>query len=77
MGGFGGRSPPDAGEVFKKFVKKAMKNLQFFKEISRKFRAFFKSFLKLYRIFGENLDINLENLEICICRGFGGGDHRG
>ena len=28
-GGFGGRSPPDAREVFKKFVKKAMKNYNF------------------------------------------------
>ena len=27
--GFGGRSPPDAGEVFKFFCKKAMKKLQF------------------------------------------------
>ena len=29
-GGFRGAEPPDAGEVFKKFVKKSMKNLQLF-----------------------------------------------
>ena len=28
-GGFRGRSPPDAGEVFKKLCKKAMKNYNF------------------------------------------------
>ena len=48
-----------------------MKNLQFltiFKRISR----FFQKLFKFYRIFGENLDKNLENLEICICMGLGG-----
>ena len=43
MGGSGGQSPPDAREVFKKFLKKAMKNLQFLKIFSRKFRDFFKN----------------------------------
>ena len=47
---------PDAGEVFKKFVKKAMKNLQFFQN----FQENFAIFLKFYRIFGENLEKNLE-----------------
>ena len=37
-----------------------------------KFRDFFKIF-KILSHFGENLDKTLENLEICICRGFGGG----
>ena len=33
---------------------------------------FFQNFLKFYRIFGENLEKNFENLEIYIGRGFGG-----
>ena len=45
-----------------------MKNLQFFQKFSMKFRDFPPKF---YLIFGENLD---KNLEICICRGFGGGN---
>ena len=66
VGGSGGRSPPDAGEILQKFVKKALKKLQLFKNFQEKFAIFWKC----YRIFGENVD---ENLEICICRGFGGG----
>ena len=49
-----------------------MKNLAIFLKFPRKFRDFFKIFLKFYQIFGENLDKNLEYLEICTCRGFGG-----
>ena len=44
-----------------------MKNLQFF-TIFKKISRFFQFFLKFYRIFGENLD---KNLEKCICRGLG------
>ena len=73
--GVPGAEPPDAGG-FQKFCKKSMKNKQFLKKISRKFRDFLKNSLKYYRIFGENLDKNLdknvENLEICISKGFGG-----
>ena len=43
-GSGGGAEPPDAGEVFKNFVKKQRKFLQFFKKFSRKFRYFFKIF---------------------------------
>ena len=72
MGGSGGPSPPDAGEVFKNFVKKkAMKKFQSFK-IFKKISRFFQNFIKFYRILGENLDKNLENLEICILVGSGG-----
>ena len=66
VGGSGGRSSPDAGEVFKKGLQISMKNLKVYKIFSRKFRDFIKSFLKFYRIFGENSD---KILEICICRG--------
>ena len=57
VGGSGGLSPPDAGEVFKKFIKKSMKNLQFFQN----FQENFAIFSKFYRIFAENLDKYLEN----------------
>ena len=46
-----------------------MKNLQFLKNCKENF-AIFSIFLNIYRIFGENLD---KNLEICICKGFGSG----
>ena len=46
-----------------------MKNLQFFKKIFNKISRLFQFFL-IYRIIGENLDRNLENLEICIYTGF-------
>ena len=46
-----------------------MKNLEFFKNFSRKFRDFFKNQNNVYRIFGDNL---MKNLEICIYREFGG-----
>ena len=59
-GGSWGRGPPDAGEVFKNFVKTSMKNLQFLKKFSRKSRAFVKIFLKFYRIFGKILERNLD-----------------
>ena len=39
-GGFRGQRPPDVKEVFKKFVKKAMNNLQFFQNFQEKFRIF-------------------------------------
>ena len=55
--GVPGAEPPDAGEVFKKFVKKSMKNVPFFQKFSRKFINFFK----IFRNFGENLN-KLENL---------------
>ena len=66
--GVPGAEPPGRLRSFQKIVKKSMKNLQFAKKFSRKFRDFFKIFLKFARIY-ENLD---KNLEICICRGFGG-----
>ena len=46
-----------------------MKNYNF-QKIFKKISQFFQKF---YRIFGENLETNWENLEICISRGFGGG----
>ena len=46
-----------------------MKNYNFVK-IFKKISRFFKIFIKFYGIFGENLETYLENLEICICRGF-------
>ena len=71
--GVPGAEPPDAGEVFKKFIKQSIKNLQFLKKFSKKFRDCFQMFLKFYRNFGENLEKNIENLKLCICcRGFGG-----
>ena len=51
-----------------------MEKFQFLKKISRKFRDFFKDFLNFYRIIGENLDTNVKDLEICICKGFGGAE---
>ena len=44
-----------------------MKNLQFLKKFQENLAIFSKFFFKFYRIFGENLDKNLENLEMCIC----------
>ena len=64
-GGFRGVEPPYVGKVFKEFVKKQLKFYNFLK-ISKEISLFFK---KIYRIFGGNLD---KNLEMCICRGFGG-----
>ena len=40
----GGGAPSDAGEVFKKFVKKSMKNLQFFQNFQENFANFLKFF---------------------------------
>ena len=51
---------------------KAMKNLQFFQNFQENFAIFSNLFLKFNRIFGENLEKNIENLEICTCRRFGG-----
>ena len=48
-GGFRGRSPPDAGEIFQKSVKKSMKKLKIFKnfkKISRFFQNFFQNFIE-------------------------------
>ena len=59
-----GLSPPDAGELFKKFITKSMNNLQFISKIFKKISKFVQNLFKFYRIFGENL-------EICVCRGFG------
>ena len=56
MGGSGGPSPPEAGEVFKKFVKKQCKIYKFFnifKKISRFFLKFFKILSNLLRKFGQ------------------------
>ena len=50
-----------------------MKNLQVFK-FSKKCHAFFKHSLKFYRIFGENLDKNLEKLKYAFAGGSGGRD---
>ena len=46
-----------------------MKNWQFFKNFQENFAIFSKNFWKFIRIFGENVDKNLENLEICTFRG--------
>ena len=67
-GGSGGGTP-GRRRTFQKICKKSMKNLQFCK----KFVGNFAIFSKFDQIFVENLDNNLENLEICVCRGFGGG----
>ena len=52
--GSGRGAPPDAGDVFKKIVKKSMKNLQFKKDFQENCVICFK-FFKFYRIFGEYL----------------------
>ena len=47
--GGSGAEPPDAGEVFKKFVKKSMKNLQFLKNFQENlaiFSNFFVNFIE-------------------------------
>ena len=70
VGGSGGAEPPDAGEVFKKFVKNKWKIYNFFK-LFKKISRFFQHLFEILSNFWH-LD-NLENWEICICRGFGGG----
>ena len=42
--GVPGAEPPGRRRSFQKICKKSMKNLQFFKKFSRKFRDFFKFF---------------------------------
>ena len=64
--GFQGTELPGRRRSFQKRSKISMKNLQLYKIFASKFRDFFKGFLKLYRIFGENSD---KVLEMCICRG--------
>ena len=71
VGGSGGLRPPDAGEVFQKSFKKINEKLQFFK-IFKKISRFFQIFLRILSNFCRKFGKNLENLEICICRGFGG-----
>ena len=63
--------PPGRRRSFQKSCKKVNEKFTIFKKISSKFSDFFKISLKFYRIFGENLDKYLENLEICICMGSG------
>ena len=69
VGGSGGGAP-GRRRSFQKIWKKSLKNLQFLKNSQENF-ANFSIFFKFYRIFGENLDTNLENLDICICGGSG------
>ena len=70
-GGFRGAEPPGRLRSFQKIWKKSMKKLQFLKNFQENF-AILKIWFNFYRIFGEDLDRNLENLEIRVCRGFGG-----
>ena len=53
--GFRELHPPEAGELFKKFEEKSMKNVQFLKQLQGNFAIFSKFFLIFYRIFGEKL----------------------
>ena len=73
MGGSGGLSSPDAGEVFKNFVQNQWKIYNFLKNFQENFEIF-SNFLKFYRIFGENLDKNLEKLKYAFAGGSGGRD---
>ena len=61
--GVPGRSAPDAGEVFKKFVKKSMKNFQFFQNFQENFAIFFKIFLNFCRKFGKFRNIHLSRVQ--------------
>ena len=67
-----GGGAPRTLEKFSKNVYKINEKLQFFKNFQENFAIFSKNFWKFYRIFGENVDKNLQKLEICICRGFWG-----
>ena len=71
-GGFRGAEPPGRQRSFQKICKKINEKLQFLKDFQENFAIFSKILWKFYRIFGENVDKNLEHLEICIWRGFGG-----
>ena len=71
MGGSGGQSPPDAGEVFKKFVKKSMKNLQFFQTFQENFANFsnfFEMLSNFWRKFGQRFR-KLRNMHLYGVRG--------
>ena len=70
--GVPGAEPPGRRRSFEKNCKKINEKLQFLNKFQENFVIFSKNFWKFYRIFGENVVKNLENLEICICRGFGG-----
>ena len=72
LGGSGVGEPTGHRRSFQQISKKSMKNLQFLTSFQGNF-AIFSKFFKFYGIFGENLDKNLENFKLCICRGFGGG----
>ena len=76
VGGSGGAEPPGRRRSSPKICKKAKKKITIFFKFQENFAIFSKIFWKFYRIFGENLDKNLDNLEIFICRGFGGGAPR-
>ena len=61
VGGSGGLSPPDAGEVFKKFGK------------NYNFRPIFQHFNENFVINASNFSRKFgKYLELCIYRGFGG-----
>ena len=51
--GFRGAEPPDAWEVFKKFVKNQWKIYNFLKNFQGNFAIFFKFFSNFYRKFRE------------------------
>ena len=67
VGSGGPRNPRMPEKCSKNLEKIQRKIYKFLKKFSRKNRDFFKIFLNFYR----TLDKNLENLEICICRGSG------
>ena len=68
-GGFRVAERPGRQRAHQKFCKKSMKNFEIFKKFSSKFRDCF-NFFNFIDFFSENLDKKLENLEICIYRGF-------
>ena len=68
VGGSGGEAPPDAGEVFKIFVKKSMKNVQFLKKFQENF-AIFSKFFKILSNFWRKFGQKFRNMHLW---GFGG-----
>ena len=75
MGGSGG-GPPGRSRSFQKICQKSMKTLQIFENFKRNFAIFskiFKFLSNFWRKFGQKFR---QNLEMCICREFGGGAPR-
>ena len=71
VGGSGGLSPPEAEEVFQKFVKKQWKNYNFlyiFKKISRFFSKFFEILSNVWRKFGQKVR-KFRNMDLSGVRG--------